>query len=115
MTDGDILSEKPMNIFELKEELKKIKKRDKELNFRANKTEEYLSQIPSFKKSNELYEKINKLNVPRLREQHINKIIDILPTTVEGLKVILQGYTITVNNENLKKIVDAVNSFIEKK
>lgn len=115
MADVNILSEKPMNIFELKEELKKIKKRDEELNFRANKTEEYLTQIPSFKKSKELYEKIDKLKIPRLREQHINKIIDILPTTVEELKVILQGYTITVNNENLKKIVNTVNSFIEKK
>lgn len=115
MADGEVLSEKPINMFELKEELKKIKKRDGELNFRANKTEEYLTQIPSLKKSNELYEKINKLNVPRLREQHINKIIDILPTTVGSLKVILQGYTITVNNENLKKIVNTVNTFIEKK
>ncbi len=115
MADGEILSEKPMNIFELKEELKKIKKRDEELNFRSNKTEDYLTQMPSFKKSDELSKKISKLNIPRLREQHINKIIDILPTTVESLKVILQGYTITVNNENMKKIIDAVNSLIEKK
>jgi len=36
---------------------------------------------------------------------HIIKIIDVMPKNVEELKAMLQSYTITVNNENLKKIV----------
>ena len=111
----EILSETPMSAAQLKEELKKIKQKDKELNFRAAKTEEHLDHIEVHKDTKSLFEKLNKLNIQRLREQHINKIIDIIPTTVKDLKVILQGYTISINNENMKKIVDAVNDFVGKK
>ena len=106
-----------MSLFELKEELSKIKKRDKELNFRANKVEEYLNQFVHIKDKQyqEIVEKINKLQIPRLKEQHIYKIIDLMPETVEDLKIILQGYTITVNNENMKKIVDTINEYLAKK
>ena len=110
----EIMSETPVTMAKLSEELEKIKKRDKELNFRAAKTEEYLNQFVKAKKADELVEKINKLNIPRLREQQITKIIDVLPTTVKDLKMILQGYTMTVSSENLKKIVDVINDFITK-
>ena len=110
----EILSETPINTYQLKEELSKIKKRDKELNFRAQKTEEHLAQVITHKNANELFDKISKLNISRLREQHIHKIIDITPTTVKDLKVVLQGYTINISVENMKKIVDAINKFIVK-
>jgi len=112
---SEVLSETPISTSQLKEELKKIKQKEKELNFRAAKAEEHLDHIETYKDITPLFEKINKLNISRLREQHIYKIIDIRPATVKDLKVVLQGYTITINNENLKKIVDAVNSFTGKK
>ena len=115
MADMQIVSETSMNMYQLKKELEKIKKRDNELNFRANRTEEYLHQVATLKNSEELFEKMMKLNIPRLKEQHIHKIIDVAPTTVNGLKVVLQGYTITLNNESMKKIVDTLNEFLEKK
>lgn len=113
MAKPDILKETPITLVELKEELEKIKKRDEELNFRANKTEEYLSQFVTLpaKKAEELKEKITKLKIPRLKDEHMAKIIDLLPTTVEGLKVILQGYTLTVSQDSMKKIVVVVQEF----
>ena len=110
----EILSETPISSSQLKEELKKIKLKEKELNFRAAKTEEHLEKIESYEEIEPLYEKINKLGIPRLREQHIYKIIDIMPATIKDLKVILQGYTISINNDYMKKIVDAVNNFVKK-
>lgn len=107
----EIISEKAIGISELKSELEKIKKRDKELNFRATRTEEYLQHFATLKNPEEIFKKIEALKIPRLKEQHIVKIVDILPTTVEELKAILQGYTLTVNNENLKKIVETINKF----
>jgi len=117
MVKPEIISEKPITLTELKQEIDKIKKRDKELNFRVGKTEEYLSHFITLSKAKEeeLIKKLEKLNVPRLRDIHITKIVDILPKTVDELKIILQGYTITVNNDNLKKIVDALKDFAEKK
>jgi len=113
MSDMQIISETPMNMYQLKKELEKIKKRDSELNFRANRTEEYLQQVLTLKNTDELFDKIMKLNIPRLKEQHVHKIIDIAPTTMNELKVILQSYTITVNNDSMKKIVDTLTDFLK--
>lgn len=115
MADAQIISESPINIYQLRKELERIKKRDSELNFRAARTEEYLGQIATHKDADELFDKLMKLNIPRLKEQHIHKIIDIAPTTLNELKVVLQGYTITINNESMKKIVDTVSEFLGKK
>ena len=109
----EILSETPINIYQLKEELLKIKKRDKELNIRSQKTEDHLVQVATHKKADSLFDKINKLGISRLREQQIHKIIDIMPITVKDLKIVLQGYTVSVSNENMKKIVDAINNFLK--
>ncbi|MBI2660322.1 hypothetical protein HYX07_04125 [Candidatus Woesearchaeota archaeon] len=115
MADVQIMAETPINIYQLKKELEKIRKRDNELNFRANRTEEYLQQAASLKNPEELFEKIIKLNIPRLKDAHVHKIVDIAPTTIVELKTLLQGYTITINNESMKKILDAINEFFEKK
>lgn len=108
-----VLSETPISMAEVREELSKIKKRDEELGVRAGKTEDYLNEFCKLdiKKARELYEKVEKLNIPRLRDQHIWKIIDLMPKNVEELKVILQAYTISVSNENVKKIADIVKEY----
>jgi len=111
MATTEILAENPISMYELRDELEKIKKRDKELNFRAARTEEYLKQVTTFKKAPELHEKLVKLNIPRLKENHMKKIIDIMPLTINDLKVVLQAYPVSVNNESLKKIVDTINQF----
>jgi len=110
-----ILSEAAIDAYQLKEELERIKKRDKELNFRAQKTEEHLVHSATHKHTPELFDKITKLNIPRLRDQQTHKIIDIMPMTIKDLKVVLQGYTINISNENMKKIVDAIAAFVGKK
>jgi len=115
MTDMQIVSESPTNMYQIKKELEKIRKRDGELNFRANRTEEYLQQVATLKNAEELFDKLMKLSIPRLKDQHVHKIIDTAPSTVNDLKIVLQGYTITINNESMKKIVDTVNEFSEKK
>ena len=105
----EILSETPISAYQLREELEKIKKRDKELNFRAAKAEEHLNSVGTPKNLDELYEKISKLDIARLKDQHIRKILDIMPKSVNELKAVMQGYTISVTNENMKKIVDIIN------
>ena len=114
MADVQIISETPINSYQLKKELEKIKKRDGELNFRANKTEEYLNNVLAGKSADELFGAIGKLDIPRLKEQHIHKIIDVMPATINELKVVLQSYTITINNDSMKKIVDTINEFLAK-
>lgn len=114
MTSPTIVQESAITMAELKSELAKIRKRDKELNFRANKTDEYLKQftVLDSAKADELYKKIEKLDIPRFKEAHIKKVIDIMPKTVEDLKVVLEAYPITMNQENMKKIVSLVAGYL---
>jgi DNA-directed RNA polymerase subunit F len=109
----NVLNESPITMAALRAELDRIKKRDKELNFRGNKTEEYLSHFTQLdeRKAKELYAKLEGLKVPRLKDIHITKIVDLLPATPDEVKLVLQGYTVTVNQDNLKRIAKTVEGF----
>ena len=113
MTKPTIINEVPINMIELKKTLDATKKRDGELNFRATKTEEYLQQFVTLSatKGKELKKKLEELNIPRLKPEHIAKIIDIMPQTVEDMKVMLQAYVITVTQDNMKKIIAVVKEY----
>jgi DNA-directed RNA polymerase subunit F len=52
------------------------------------------------------------LGVSRLKNEQVVKIIDLMPTSVEDLKVILSGYNISLPNDVLDKIVAAVKEFL---
>lgn len=103
----EIISQKPLSMIEVKEEIEKIKKRDSELAFRTARTEEYLNHYAK-KESLKLIDTLRKLDMSRLKEEHIVKIADLMPLTVEDLKFVLSGYTITLTKDNLQKIVDEV-------
>ena len=117
MSTVKILEEKSITIAELRDHLKKIKKRDEELNFRANKTEEFLNSFAEMKTKDakELYSKFEQLDIQRLKPEHITKIIDVLPSTIEELKVVMQGFTVSLTQENLKKIADLIAPYSEQR
>ncbi|MFH1649497.1 MAG: hypothetical protein ABIA93_03035 [Candidatus Woesearchaeota archaeon] len=114
---SEIIEKIAMNMVEVKEELARIEKRDTELSFRAGRTKEYLNavKLPTKKAAKEMSEKLLALEIPRLRDVHINKLIDLSPTSEAEIKVILQGYALTVNNENVAKMQAVFNEFHPKK
>lgn len=114
---AEIIGKTPIGIVELKKELNAIKKRDEELNFRAQRTEEYVNELARLtqKDTDSLLKKLRDLELPRLKEEHIVKIADVLPQSEAHLKVLLSGYTLTVSAENMKKIIAVTNEFAAKK
>tara|TARA_Y100000310_G_C20586046_1_gene765456 strand:+ start:1033 stop:1380 length:348 start_codon:yes stop_codon:yes gene_type:complete len=115
MPQAEIIEEKPITMVETKEKLSSLEKKQKELNFRATKTHEYLKKFAKtdFKKSQELYKKIQDLDIPRLKDRQIVKIVDLLPGNVSDLKIIFSGETITITSENLQKIVDVMKEYVK--
>jgi DNA-directed RNA polymerase subunit F len=113
MAKPEILSEQPISMIELKQELEKIKQRDKELGTISNKTQEYLGQFTTLepKKAEELKAKLESLKISRLKPEFIIKILDTIPTTVEQLKTLLQGYIVSLNQADTKKVVDVISQF----
>lgn len=117
MAKPEILEETEASMFDIKQDLENIKKRDKELNFRAEKTQEYLNAFVKIKKQDydALLKDLRSLNVPRLRDLHIFKLIDIMPKSPDEVKTIIQAYSITINNDNIKKISDTIAKYLPKK
>jgi len=115
MTKPEIIKETPISMAEMKIELNRLKKTEEELNFRAERTEEYLNTFVELTaaKSIELKKKLTDSGIPRLKEIHIVKIMDTLPVTHEEVSNVLQGYTVTITKDNLKKIAELVKEFVK--
>ncbi|MFP4118932.1 MAG: hypothetical protein ACLFTH_02650 [Candidatus Woesearchaeota archaeon] len=114
MAKPTIIDKRPMSIAEVKDVIKKVHERDGELSFRAGKTEEYVNDTAALSKtkSKELVKKIQGLEIPRLKDHQILKIVDLMPQSQEQLKVLLSGFNITVSKDNLKKIMDVVEDYL---
>ncbi|MEM0231407.1 MAG: hypothetical protein QXW00_01595 [Candidatus Woesearchaeota archaeon] len=114
MVDAKIIEEKPITMAELKKEIESIRKRDEkagsEPNFRVTQLEDYLNSFSHrmCKKPEELKKKIEELEIPRLKDAQICKIIDIMPENMEELKAVLDAYPITIVEKNLKRILELV-------
>ncbi|MBT4824055.1 hypothetical protein HN695_08150 [Candidatus Woesearchaeota archaeon] len=117
MATPEVLDEKPISMGDLKEELEKNRKKFGELNFRAERTNEYLEHLVKIKpkESKELVKKLHDLKIPRLRETHIFKIADLLPHKLELVKLLFQGTPLTISDDNCKKIVKVVEEFLPEK
>jgi len=107
----EIQDQKPITMAEVAEKLEATKKAKKELNFRATKVAEYVNEFGGKKKKvDELYKKIEELNIPRLKDKHIIKIIDIQPENVEALKAVMSGEDTTLKAEDMSKIVELIKA-----
>jgi len=111
MSKAEVLEKIPVSLTELKSELTAIEKRDGELGFRAGKTKEYVSFFADLSKTAfvDFKKQLEALQIPRLKDDHIVKILDVMPKSVDELSVVLQGYTLTVSKENMKSIIDVLS------
>lgn len=109
MGELKVINEKPVSLTHVKSKLTEIEK-EKTLTFRGEKTKEYLSNFVhlSQKDSENFYKKIQELEIPRLKDRHIVKILDVLPKDLDSLKILLSGETITIKEEDMKKILDVI-------
>ena len=112
-----IVEQSPITMAHMKTELKSIKKRDEELSFRSGKVEDYLNSfhVLSKKDAETLFKKLKDLDLPRFKDEYVCKVVDMLPASEEELKLILSGYTLALNKEAYKKILDALDDFLPEK
>jgi len=113
MGDITLLSETPISLSEVKSIIDSNKKEKKELNFRENKVIEYTNLFCKIKpkESTQIKEEISSLNIARLKERHIIKIIDTLPEDVETLKSVFAGEELTLKPEDLNKIIEITKKY----
>ncbi|MBT4935721.1 hypothetical protein HOL21_01525 [Candidatus Woesearchaeota archaeon] len=115
MVNPEFIEEQTVTLAEAKKVLQEVEKRDKELNYRSNKTKEFFDNFVQENTKNvdeELRKTLLKLDLTRLKEEHITSIINFLPTTVNDLKVILQAYPLSMPKKDQESIVKVVKEFV---
>lgn len=115
MANPEFLEEHPLSLVDVKEYIKTIENRDKELNFSSNRVKEYLDSFVTLSpaKKKELYNKLVDLKLTRLKEEHFIKIIDFLPQTINDLKIVLQAYPLSLPKKDQESIVNTVKEFVK--
>ncbi len=110
MPEIEINKETPLTYSEVKTKLDKIKKITPELGFRAKKAQEFLEAFAKDtpKQTEALKEKLNNLNIQRLKEKHVAQLINIHPEDEDSIKAILSSDNLTLKQEDVKKIVDCL-------
>ena len=61
------------------------------------------------KEASELKDKLNSLDLMKLKEEHITKIIDIFPENTEDLNKIFVG--VSLDEDETKKILETIKEF----
>ncbi len=115
MVNPQFIEEQPLCLFDAKELMTAIEKRDEELNYQSNRAKEYLENFVrlSAEQKEKLQADLVGLNLTRLKEEHIMKIIDFLPKTVDDLKVVLQAYTLSLPKKDQESIIQTVKGVAE--
>ena len=110
MPKHKILEQAPLALREVHDALEQIKERDKELNFRAQKTLEYIQQVGPVKPAaaKKLFKALQELEGARLKDVHCQKLIDLAPKTAEEVKVAMQGYSVPLSKDAFGKIAELI-------
>ena len=114
MANPQFISEEPVSLIEVKHLLEQAQKRDTQLSFVGEKTKNYVEQFVSLSSTQkeELQKKLAGLELARLKPEHVCKIIDFLPQSLQDLKVTLAAYPLTFPKKDQESIVEAVKSVV---
>ena len=114
MVSPQIIKEESLSLIDVKDAVKSIEKRDTELGFLSQKTKEYLDSFVNLTKKDKksLQDGLKKLELTRLKHEHMIKIIDFLPQTDEELKTVLQAYPLTLPKKDKEAIITEVKKVV---
>lgn len=109
-TNYEILSKEEVS---LSEASKYISEKETELTYREEKVNEFLKKHA--KLDYEQYEKAKEaliaLDIPRIEDQHIIKILNIMPKTGTELRSIVSHDGLVLVDETAKQILDTLKQF----
>jgi DNA-directed RNA polymerase subunit F len=100
---GDLIEKRPVTIVEAKAILKEIKKR----NYEQNMAFEYAAKFSKLteKKAAKLLGELTQAGIPRIKDRHLAKLIDVMPETPEEVRAVFSKEDITLNKEDTDKIM----------
>jgi len=116
MPNPQFIEEEPLCLVDVKEKLQQVETRDQEINYRSKKAKEFLATFVELnpEQKEQLHQKLVDLKLIRLKELYLAKLIDFLPQSVDELKVILQGYPLSLPKKDMESITKTIKDFIPK-
>lgn len=112
MSNYEVISKEPVSVSEV-ESLMEKKVSETELTYREEKISEYMKKFSQLSQENfeKAKEEILSLEIPRLEEEHIIKIIDIMPKNGTELRAIVSHSGTVLVDESVNKILDVLNKY----
>ncbi len=106
-----IKNTKPLSLSEVKELLKNHEQLEE--NAHAKTLSQYLKKFLKIKtdKAKELKEALRGLNIEKLKDKHLAKIVDFMPEDADDIKKIFVGEEIDLDQNEVNSILDKVKSF----
>ena len=108
-----IKNSEPLSLAETKELITEQEETIKEIGEENERLDLVISYMKKFsklsiEKSNKMKEELKALDLMQLKKRHIIKIIDLLPADAEDLHKILMGDSVSLDREEIDKILDIV-------
>ncbi len=106
---GDVIEKKPVTIVKARAILKEIKKK----NYAQNMAFEYASKFSKLteKKAEKLLEELSQAGIPRIKDRHLVKLVDIMPESPEEIRAVFLKEDITLNKEDIDKILEVLAKY----
>jgi DNA-directed RNA polymerase subunit F len=97
-----------------KSEIKKILSKRKDLEMEQKSTKEHVGNYKKLKSDKvlKLKKDLKKLDNIKLQDDLIVKIIDILPASIDELKIVLQMSLIPFNDEEIEKVFEVLKPYL---
>jgi DNA-directed RNA polymerase subunit F len=97
-----------LSMAEVKETLTKYPQ--SEDNKKAKEVMDYIKKFSKIKpeKARDIKKALNDLNIIKLKQKHIAKIIDVMPEDAEDVRKIFVGEDVTLDQDEITSILDAV-------
>lgn len=108
-TEYEVLKEEPVTLAKAKELLKDTEEKTFEQKIAFEHAKKFSKII--LQKANELRKELSSLEMRKLKDEQIIKIIDMIPKDNDELKVILAHSQVPFKDEEIQQIIDIVKKY----
>ena len=111
-TNYEILDKEEASQSEVLDTVNKLEEQH-ELTYREDKVKEFLKKRTplTFEEFNKAKKELEELEIPRLEEAHLVKIIDLMPKDGTQLRAITSHSGVILVDENVSKILDVLETY----
>ncbi len=106
---GNVIEKREVSIAKAKEILAKVKNQ----NYEQKHAFEYASKFAktSSEDAIKILEELRESGIPRIKNRHLKKIVDLMPKKADEIKVILAKEDLTLSKGDIETILDILAKY----